>query len=90
MRFKAAPQELQDFAQPERLPGKSRQPEYKLLSPRLRWLYRVGFVLCLGIVAVAGVGVFAIADAQERKYRISNTRFADWVYSLVQFNQVGP
>ena len=60
-----------------------------MLSPQTKWLYRAGFVLCMCTVAVAAVGVFAIADAQERKYRISNTRFADWVYALVQFNQVG-
>jgi Ni/Fe-hydrogenase subunit HybB-like protein len=69
-------------------PPQQQQPEYKLLSPRMKWLYRIGFVACLCVVAIAGVGVFAIADAQERKFRISNTRFADWVYSLVQFNQV--
>lgn len=55
----------------------------------MKWLCRAGFVLCMCTVAIAAVGVFAIADAQERKYRISNTRFADWVYALVQFNQVG-
>jgi hypothetical protein len=74
---------------PPPLPPQEQQPEYKMLSPQTKWLYRAGFVLCMCTVAVAAVGVFAISDAQERKYRISNTRFADWVYALVQFNQVG-
>lgn len=69
-------------------PPQQQQPQYKMLSPEMKWLCRVGFVVFLCLVAVAAVGVFCIYDAQERKSRISQTRFADWVYSLVNFNQV--
>lgn len=67
----------------------SAPPQTKLLSPGMQWLYRVSFVLCLCVAGVAAVGVFTIADAEERKYKLSHTQFARWFYSLVQFNQVG-
>lgn len=65
-------------------------PQTKLLSPGMQWLYRISFVLCLCVAGVAAVGVFTIADAEERKYKLSHTQFAQWFYSLVQFNQATP
>ena len=60
----------------------------ELLSPRLVLLYRVLLALLLCVTAVAAAGTCVLAD-HERKWAISHTRFADWYYSLLAFNQVG-
>lgn len=58
-----------------------------MLSTEFRWLFRCTLVLLLCSAGVAAAAAFVLVDI-ERKQAISNSAFAEWVYSLMKFNQV--